>query len=311
MKKLLVLLFISVSFIFSSYQGAQACDVCGCGVGNYYFGIMPQFHKNFLGLRYRYRTFTSHVGDSQYSQSIFGNEEMFQSTEIWARFYPLPKVQILAFIPMNYNKQYENGTGITHHLQGLGDASLFINYNPVNTTSDTNTILKHNLLLGGGIKLPTGKYKFDENDKINVNNANFQLGSGSVDFMLNMVYTVRYKKIGLSSDITYKMNGINNNNYRFGNRLSGGINLFYVQRIDNFTIMPSVGTYLEKAYYDHKKNVIVYQTGGTASLGSAGIDTYFKNFSIGINYQKPISQNLSDGMSVAHARATVHLTYLF
>jgi len=310
MKKTIRLFILANVGILMSFH-AYSCDVCGCGVGNYYFGIMPQYHKNFLGLRYRYRTFTSHVGESQYSQSLYGNEETFQSTEIWARFYPLPKIQVLAFIPMNFNKQYENGTGVTHNLQGLGDASLFVNYNLINNTSDTNSIVKHNLLSGGGIKLPTGKYKFDESDKQNVNNANFQLGSGSVDFMLNLVYTIRYKKVGLSTDITYKINTVNKNNYQFGNRVSGGVNLFFLQKIGEITIMPTAGIFLEKAFYDYKRNVTVYQTGGTATLGSAGVETYFKNFAIGFNFQKPISQNLSDGLSIAHDRATVHVTYLF
>jgi hypothetical protein len=77
--------FILFVFIFIE-TNLIACDICGCGSGSYYIGLMPQFHKNFVGIRYRYSIFDSHLGHSHHG--IFATQETFRTTEIWGRFYP-------------------------------------------------------------------------------------------------------------------------------------------------------------------------------------------------------------------------------
>lgn len=284
-----------------------ACDICGCGAGSYYIGLMPQFHKNFVGVRYRYSIFESHLGRSSQS-SVFATQEIFRTTEIWGRFYPHRKVQILAFLPYQFNTQLEKG--IAKNLQGIGDAMVIANYNIFNTLYDT-TVFKHSLWLGSGIKLATGKYRYNESSSQQVANPNFQLGTGSYDFLLTANYTIRYRKLGINADISYKVNTQNSQNYQFGNRLSANLQLFYIRNIGNIGFMPNTGVYLENSATDKRNNYYVENTGGNLLAATMGIDIFFKNLSAGLNYQIPTIQNLADGQIKAQNRAFIHLTFLF
>ena len=72
MKKIVILfLFLAVhpSFIF-------ACDVCGCGNGGAFFGLLPQSHLRFAGIRYKQKSFSSHL-----NSPFFMAEESFKKAE--------------------------------------------------------------------------------------------------------------------------------------------------------------------------------------------------------------------------------------
>ena len=105
MKKIIFTLVIVLLF---SYQTSYACDGCGGGAGSYYFGVSPLFTKNFTGVRYRHRSFTSNLGTQQ----------NFQNAELWGRFYPLKNLQIWAFVPYNFNSQTQTNAP-TKKLSGL------------------------------------------------------------------------------------------------------------------------------------------------------------------------------------------------
>ena len=303
MKKILLFCLVMLSIELP----AGACDICGCGVGNYYFGIMPQFHRHFIGVRYRFSSFQSHLGLS--ARGLFVTKEQFQTTELWARFYPHRKVQLLTFVPYSFNSQTDNAT--TRHLSGLNDIMVVGNYNLLNTTQDTLPhLFKHNILVGGGVKLPTGKHTYSESDQQQVANANFQLGSGSLDFLLNLTYTLRYKRWGINTDLAYKMNTKNADGYKFGNRTTTNIALFYVQKIKQVGLMPHAGIYVEHSRQDVRKGDFVIETGGYLVAQTLGLDLYYKRFSVGGNYQIPLKQDLAEGHIKSNSRGVVHVTFM-
>lgn len=288
----------------------SACDLCGCGVGNYYLGVMPQFQKNFIGLRYRYSAFDSHLnGTSEYS-SLFQTQERFYTTELWARIYPSPKWQILAFVPYQFNFQDEQNQ--TKTLSGLADISVLAQYELVNTTRDSiNQLFEHSLFVGGGVKLPTGRYNFDETNQNQVANANFQLGSGSTDFLWTLQYTIRYKKAGLTSDISYKVNTSNSNAYRFGNRISTNLNVFYIKQLGKVGLMPLVGTYYEHSQKDIRVSKKVNDTGGYLLASSFGLQAFTNRLMFGATYQMSFKQSLANQNVRALNRVIVQAAILF
>lgn len=297
--------FLIVVWALMLPSALPACDICGCGAGNYYLGIMPQFHKNFAGVRYRFSSFRSHIGMS----AALATQEYFQTTELWGRYYPHPRLQILAFVPYSFNRQVESS--VTRYLQGLNDAVLMGNFNVLKTPDDTiPRTLKHNIWVGGGLKLPTGKHTYTETDQTQVANPNFQLGTGSLDFLLNLAYTVRHKRVGLNADLTCKINTTNKDQYRFGNRVTSNIALFYVQKIKKVGIMPHMGVYIENSMQDFRQKEVVIDTGGYFVAQTIGAEVYYKRFSIGGNYQIPLTQNLANGHIQANSRGLVHVSFM-
>ena len=298
MKKLY--LFIIINF---SITNLFACNICGCGLGGYHYGILPQFQKNFVGLRYDYRSYTSHMDESH---TFDTSNEFFQNIELWGRFYPSKRIQVFAFVPYKIN--YRDEGSETLRLKGLGDIRISANFNLINTYDSSNTIVKNTLLLGAGIKLPTGRFT-EIRDGLTVN-QNFQLGTGSVDYVINLIHTIRYKKLGLNTEAAYSFNTTNKDEYKFGNTITGNMSVFYIYNKNFLTLMPHTGMSYE-CNKDNSQFGIPYEdTGGWATLYQAGVDTFFKNVSLGITYSHPGKQDLFNGSVHAHDRYSVRISIM-
>ena len=309
MKNLIIFAVFVTSFLFISIP-SKACDLCGCGAGNYYLGVMPQFQKNFVGLRYRHSVYDSHLGGNSDYSSLFKTQERFYTTEIWARFYPHPKLQILAFLPYQWNFQDEKNK--TKSINGMADASLLVQYEVLNTTKDTiSQKFEHSFFVGSGIKLPTGKSNYNSEDALQVANANFQLGTGSTDFLFTSQYTIRHKKAGFTADLSYKINTENNQNYLFGNRISSNATFFYVKQIGKFGFMPTLGAYYEHSQKDKRDNKTVFDTGGNLVNAVFGTQIYTGRFMFGINYHTPLKQNLDNNQIKSIDRLMVQMAFMF
>jgi len=300
MRKYLLIIAITTLLAFDIH----ACNVCGCGVANYHYGILPQFQKNFIGIRYRHRSYVSRLEDDHLVPYSY---ETFQTTELWGRFYPFKKVQAFVFVPFNFNERKEGNE--TTYLQGLGDIVLSASYNVINTYDSTEHFLKHNLLIGGGLKLPTGQFRKIE-DGLTVN-QNFQLGTGSVDLLFNLIYTVRYKDLGLNTELTYNLNTTNKDDYRFGNTSRTGVTGFYVANAGAVTFMPNAGVSAEFFKDNRQYGDPFPDTGGWAMLYNAGIESYYRNVAMGVSYTHPGKQKLFNGNVTSNDRVSVHMTFMF
>ena len=298
MKKLLL-------FLALSPLTALACDICGCGAGSSFVGLLPQAGRGFVGMRYRTRAYDSHL-----NSRVLQTRETYQSAELWARIYPALRVQVLLFLPINHNRQ-QTADG-TFTRRGLGDATVLAHYNLLNTALDTlRRTVDHNLLLGGGVKLPTGPYRYDLADASEVANPNFQLGTGSTDALFNAIYTLRYRQWGWNWDLTYRLTTANANAYRFGHRQTVATSVFFLKKSEKMTLMPNAGFLLEAAARDVDRGKPNGNTGGYVAFGSVGLETYVGRFTAGVSAQVPVTQCLAAGQIRADSRAMAHLTVLF
>ena len=306
MKIKLSLLFLIL--VLSSLSG-KACDVCGCSLGGNYFGLLPLYNKNFVGLRWSQAKFNAHMDHhSKYLQKEYSNDT-YHKVELWGRFNVSSRLQLFAFVPYSYNHMDGNVQDV--RASGLGDVTFMANYMLFKSMDDDNQSLKHMITVGGGLKLPTGKH--DKTDQGTLVNPNFQLGTGSVDFLLNATYTIRYKKVGMNVETGYKINTRNQNDYLFGNQHYVSSQLFYSKKLGVFTLLPNTGIYYERASQHKDGKSVLTNTGGTALFLSAGLETYVANFSVGVNYKKPLTQHYnSDSIADINAsnRWTIGVTYV-
>lgn len=176
---------------------------------------------------------------------------------------------------------------------------------------DNSGRFTHTLLIGGGVKIPTGKFRFDENNTLEVANANFQLGTGSTDFIINAFYTVNSGEWGLATNVSRKFNTTNPQDYRFGNQLYGTVDLYRSFKIGSVSITPSVGVYAESAEHGKQHGQVLDITGGKLLNGSAGITFFSDHWTLGVNAQKAIAQKSASGHVIAKERVLLQLGFLF
>lgn len=287
-------------------QSAFACDVCGGSSSGNYFGILPNYRKNYIALKYHFRSYQSRHHD-EYTGEMTGNStEVFNTIELWGRMNVSKKLQLYAIVPFNSSKQTLDG--IASNTSSLGDINLIAGYHILNT-GEGNASLKQSLQLLAGIKLATGKYSANNSDR--QLHMNMQPGSGSYDFPLSLVYTVRYKQTGANAECSYRFNTENNSGYQFGNKLSSSLRFFYWKDIKQGSILPQLGLSYESAAKDVSARTADEFSGGSILHFTSGVDLNIKQFNLGLNYQLPLQQSLSNGMTKANAKFSLSLGFLF
>jgi len=289
---------------------SMACDICGCGVGNNYIGILPEFNKKIIGLRYRYSSMFTHVGvDGTFT--YLTTKEKYNTVELWGGWNITKNIRFMASVPYNYNER--SNQGITNTKNGLGDITVNGFYQLIHSRKNvfSNKLLVQSLWVGGGIKLPTGKYNPLDKSSSNETANLFQSGTGSVDFSVNAMYDIRLQDAGINVSSSYKINTANKYDYTYGNKFSSSAQAYYKFRLkDIVTIAPNAGVVYEKAQKDEDKEFAVDISGGNLFLTTVGMETTFKKFSVGGSWQKTISQNLANGIIKANNRVMVHLAVI-
>jgi len=300
MKKLFLFVLISVS-IFKS----NACEICGCGVNNFYIGILPQFNHTFFGARYHFNSFTTRLQSdpTQYSK------EFYQTVELWGGWNLGKRVQVLAFVPFNHN--YQSSDEGVMKMSGLGDVVALANYKvlDVNSVNGKDRVFSQQLWIGGGLKLSTGKFEIEANDPDVASAANMQLGSGSTDILLNAMYNVRIDKFGINTTATYKLNSTNKDEYKFGNKFLASSFAYYPLAVSKTIISPNLGLLYEKAYPSELQSKKIDLTGGSILQGSAGLEVSLSKIAIGFNVQLPLAQNFAENQTTQKLRGMAHVSF--
>lgn len=292
------------------FTPAFSCEICGCGIGGYYIGILPEFNKHVLGIRYRYNSLRSHIGAGGVTTYLTATEK-YQTAEIWAGISLGRHFRIMAAIPYALDKRINQGN--SNSKNGIGDITLNGYYHLLNKAVKLGKTrsLWHSFWIGGGVKLPTGKYTPADKQNTAQNTNLFQLGTGSIDFSVNGIYDIRYKNTGLNVSAGYKMNTANKYKYNYGNKLNISAQGYYkLMQKNAFSISPNAGIMYEQSKKDIDNKIRVDMSGGKLLLGTIGAEATYGKILLGGNWQTPLSQQLASGFVKANGRMMIHLSVL-
>ena len=312
MKKKLSLLLALSTLAWNEY--ARACDICGCGAGSYYIGILPEFNKKIAGIRYRSVGLTTHLGPGGHA-TYLTTDEQYHTAEFWGGWTIKDQFRIMGYLPVSYNSRV-NESG-TVSKTGISDVSVLGFYRLLRgkrtlSGDEYTRLLVQDLWIGGGVKLPTGKYNPADENPAGTSANLFQLGTGSIDFVLMAMYDIRLQDAGLNMTAGYKINTANPYDYYYGNRFSSGMQVYYKFRFHNqWMIAPNAGIQYEYSMKDMDEGYLIRPTGGTAFFGTFGAEISFEQLTFGGNFQPALFQNLGQGSVQAGSRIMFHFSWLF
>jgi hypothetical protein len=298
MKKLLLCLALMPAM----NSHIMACEACGCAASNPYFGLLPQTQTNFIGFQYIDRKFNTNI-QHHGSASVESANEHYRTFQVWSRVHISKRIQLIGILPYSINTQHEEGEH-ANTIDGLGDATLIANFKLVNKE---NCSLQQTLLIGGGVKLPTGNYN-TQSVESGQTLPNMQPGTNSWDFVANANYTVRRKAIGMNVDASYTATTANKEDYKFGNRTSMGISGFYQLRLKQISILPLAGVRYDQAakdYLYYSSGIMDEDGGGWQLFASQGIQAYYKRVGIQLMCYEPLSQHYMSGFVKTKFRSEV------
>lgn len=277
-----------VMMLLASFTNAftQAC--CCTGVGANY-SILPNLDKHVIGLRYTYRNYFSETHSLNPEQNGKVTQQYMNSLELFGRFNLYKRLQLSVFVPVNFIQQHDTKNGKAN-AAGLGDLSFLLQYNLLNPLKCNGKKSKHQLRLGLGAKLPSGEFKMDPDEMFA---TSLQLGTGSVDFIANTIYTYRYSGFGLNASAGYKYNTVNTMGYKFGDKIQSAINVFYVIDVKTVQLMPNVVFNYEHQFYNQKTKRKLTFTGGDFMTASLGFDIYYKQFAFSSSCSPAVMNKLN------------------
>lgn len=276
------------------------CDACGCSASGGSMGFASMLNTNFVGIRYFNQSYKS--TDGLYTNSPWYKEN-FNTVQVWARIPVVKRVQVSVLLPYHFHNR-ETKTG-DQSINGIGDITVLGMYQLYQTHKDS-TFLVHSLMVGGGIKAPTGKF-----DQANAGavNPSFQVGTGSWDYLLAAEYIIKRKKFGLNTLLNYTIKTKNQKQYQFGNQLNYAGTFFYLYEKDKLSIAPQFGLAGEVYESNLQYNQRVRKSSGDILFGKVGFEVGRNKFSFGANAMLPISQNLASNRVEAKYRFSLNLNY--
>lgn len=311
---LLILLLIFLS------STAVACDICGC-----FMGLTPYDNQSNFGVLYRYRSFHGYQGQKHAvfpkgSRFLFpkgdrsatpsGHQnnpddyELYRTMEIRGRYFLHQRIELNAIIPYNSNSERYNGA--TTSIAGIGDVNVYAGYHLIRKLDQEK--VNQRLIVGIGIKLPTGKDDIKSNSGIRYS-ALMQPGTGSTDGFVYANYLVAFNKLGLSVNTSYKFNGQNTHQEGIANSTTTFLNLFFTQRLNkDWQIVPSAQffyefskgeTYLGQPTGEHRMNNL---------MAGIGADLFYKNIALNAGLQRNVWEE-NTGHPMSSAKIYLGLTY--
>lgn len=265
---------IVLLLFFVSGHSSMAQSCCCTGTGSNY-SILPNLNKHILGLRYTHTDYQSKTQSLNSELDGMITYEHVNTVDLFGRFNLMKQLQLSVFLPISFIQ--EHSTLSDSKTVGLGDMSFLLQYSVLDPLKCNGKTAKHQLRFGIGTKLPSGEFNKSEN---NLYSTSVQLGTGSIDFLANAIYTFRFKKIGFNAQAGYKLNTSNPDQFKFGDKVDGSVDFFYVADINEVRIMPSVGLTYAHTFENWNKHQLVYLSYSDIVNAPISLDIYYKRIAI-------------------------------
>jgi len=248
-------------------------------------------------------TDTGYIATNVHSSKDFESYKIF---ELRAKYFISKRVEVNAFIPVLNNKTETNN--VYNTITGLGDITLSGGYHLILPKEENN--IKQKLIMGIGIKLPTGFCNYLGNDNLRLP-FEMQPSTGSTDALIYVNYIIMNSHFGMSTNMSYKINGQNKFHERVSNSTTDFLSLFYKIKIKKIAIYPSVLT-----SYEYTKGIVTNNRLDKATelnclMIGPGLDIYYKSFSINTAWQFTTAEKVNDGTLKSVGRISVGINYSF
>jgi hypothetical protein len=302
--KTLRFFLFSLVLTISSASGSSACDVCGCTASFGGNGILPQFNRNFIGLRY----WTTQFQHPNLPSSTLNGERVrydrMQTASLWARAHLHSRVQGFVEVPFSRNERvYETWQ---EGISGMGDIRVSAFYQLLKTADSSSKPFRQMLMGGVGLTLPTGKYQNRSEKGLLLPHA-FQLGSGSTAYDLRLIYTVRIRSLGLNTELYRQWFEPNELSYHPGKRQGISQQLFYWHKSKTKALMPFIGYQLDVAERDRDYGTPLSTTGGQLLRFQAGIDLYYGSWVLGPRADLTLLEDVDESLPGSRGSFQVQL----
>lgn len=172
------------------------------------------------------------IGSGLLVQTLFDRESNgTASLETWTavtdfRYTPATHWVIGARLPTVLERRLEGTSAGTIARSGVGDASISVKhrlFRKVGMWSDRHAAVELEA------KLPTGRTDLPEAPGLSAGNRHrLTPGTGSVDFVADLVYQEGRQRFVYGGDLSFRLNTDGNGGYRFGNEARLNLDLEYI-----------------------------------------------------------------------------------
>lgn len=301
MKKIVLGMMLLIAGTSSSF----ACDICGCAANAFSVGMLPNSRHHFVGVRSTFRWFESQPAPDGHGYRGISSQ-FFSTTDLYGRYKIGRRFQVMVFVPYVYNQKTDS---VVTPVHGLGDVTAIGNFVFIDNMDSIGQVFRHSGTIGLGVKAPTGKFF-----KLGFDEVNMLPGTGSVDIIANVNYSVQYRKFGLQNETGFTYKTENKYKYRFGNALSISQVFFYRWDVSSdLKIIPQIGFNFMHNWKDRKNGQLSEDTFNGGNIYNVQVNLFILYKYLGINAQVyiPLTQQLNQGLVSQKAMFRIGINYFF
>ncbi len=303
---------------------AEACDICGN-----FMGLTPYNNRNSISLLHRYRVFngyrnyqeasrffpaaayrTAHMQHDSVPEALKVHSskdfESYKIFELRFKYFVHKRIELNVFAPLLDNKSKTND--LYEHHTGFGDISFNAGFHLM--MPDKEREVKHKLVLGAGIKLPTGNYYAHDAQSQRLP-FEMQPGTGSTDGFVYLNYVLMYRKVGININGNFKFNGQNRYKERVGNSTTDFVSVFCKAKLGNVFLYPSLQANYEYTKGIYVKDIVQPSTQMNVLMLGPGLDVYYKSFSLNAAWQFTAWEQVLPGDLQSAGRLSLGVNYNF